>query len=360
MIWPIFSNLYFSISFIAFIVFVDLLVKFKNAPDLKFYFLLLTFSIGAVGLINALFAKDYVFYVSVFKSLFVFSILNILTTLYFPKYKYRTLGFSLFLLGFSTLFMLLNNKFIPSNAILDFFLVKSVDSHLNIEMKPALNLIRFFIISIVAFHTVYFWYVVYNKTNLNNIYFTKIRAWTWYIVALMIFMLIANIAIALSDNRPLLINCVTIFMLFSVLLFVLKRPAFINKSAKKLALGHKFNQEVEIEIDEIQFNLYFKEQRYYTKTEASLEDFSGVLKVKPATLSQFVQDEYDLSFNDLINKFRVNYFFEIVQDEAYQNYTIDALAKLAGFNSRQHLNKPFKKFHGGNPSDLLTTSISPS
>ena len=360
MIWPIFSNLYFSIAFIAMIVFVDLLVKFKNAPDLKFYFLLITFSIGAVGLINALFAIDYVFYVSVFKSLFVFSILNILTTLYFPKYKYRTLVFSLFLLGFSILFMLLNNKFIPSNAILDVFLVKSVDSQLNIEMKPALNLIRFFIISIVAFHTVYFWYVVYNKTNLNNIYFTKIREWTWYIVALMVFMLIANIAIALSDNRPLLINCVTVFMLFSVLLFVLKRPAFINKSAKKLALGHKFNQEVDIEIDEIQFNLCFMEQRYFTKNEASLEDFSAVLKVKPAILSQFVHDTYDLSFNDLINKFRVNYFFEIVQDEAYQNYTIDALAKLAGFNSRQHLNKPFKKFHGGNPSDLLVPLISPS
>jgi AraC-like DNA-binding protein len=360
MIWPIFSNLYFSIAFIAFIVFVDLLVKFKNAPDLKFYFLLLTFSIGMVGLINALFAIDYVFYVSVFKSLFVFSTLNILTTLYFPKYRYRTLGFSLCILGFSILFMLLNNKFIPSNPTLDVFLVQSVDSHLNIEMKPVLNLIRFFIISIVAFHTVYFWYILYNKTNLNNIYFAKIRAWTWYIVALMIFMLIANIALIFLDNRPFWINCVTIFMLFSVLLFVLKRPAFINKSAKKLALGHKFNQEVDVEINEIQFNLYFKEQRYYTKTEASLEDFSGILKVKPAILSQFVQDEYDLSFNDLINKFRVNYFFEIVQDEVYQNYTIDALAKLAGFNSRQHLNKPFKKFHGGNPSDLLTTSIIPS
>ena len=114
MIWPIFSNLYFSIAFIAFIVFVDLLVKFKNAPDLKFYFLLLTFSIGMVGLINALFAIDYVFYVAIFKSLFVFSTLNILTTLYFPKYRYRTIVFSLFLLGFSVLFMLLNNKFITS------------------------------------------------------------------------------------------------------------------------------------------------------------------------------------------------------------------------------------------------------
>ncbi len=244
--------------------------------------------------------------------------------------------------------------------MLDFFLVQSVSSHLFIEMKPVLNLFRFFIISIVAIHTLYFWYVVYNKTNLNNIYFAKIREWTSYIVALMIFMLIANIAITFSVNRPFWVNCATIFMLFSVLLFVLKRPAFINKSAKKVALGHKFNQEVEVEINEIQFNLYFKEQRYYTKTEASLEDFSGVLKVKPAIISQFVQDTYDLSFNDLINKYRVNYFFEIVQDAAYQNYTIDALAKLAGFNSRQHLNKPFKKFHGGNPSDLLTTSIIPS
>ena len=360
MIWPIFSNLYFSISFVAFIVFVDLLVKFKNAPDLKFYFLLLTFSIGMIGLINALFAIDYVFYVAIFKSLFVFSTLNILTTLYFPKYRYRTIFFSLFLLGFSVLFMLLNNKIITSNPMLDFFLVQSVSSHLFIETKPVLNLFRFFIISIVAIHTLYFWYVVYNKSNLNNIYFAKIREWTSYIVALMIFMLIANIAIAFSVNRPFWVNCATIFMLFSVLLFVLKRPAFINKSAKKVALGHKFNQEVEVEINEIQFNLYFKEQRYYTKTEASLEDFSGVLKVKPAIISQFVQDTYDLSFNDLINKYRVNYFFEIVQDAAYQNYTIDALAKLAGFNSRQHLNKPFKKFHGGNPSDILTTSIIPS
>jgi AraC-like DNA-binding protein len=360
MIWPIFSNLYFSVAFIAFIVFVDILVKFKNAPDLKFYFLLLTFSIGMVGLINALFAIDYVFYVSVFKSLFVFSALNILTTLYFPKYKYRTLGFSLFILGFSILFMLLNNKFISSTPFLDVLLVQSVDSHLNIELKPVLTLIRFFIISTITLHVLYFWYVVYNKSNLNNIYFTKIKQWTWYIMALMVFMLIANIAITFSDNRPFWINCLTVFMLFSVLLFVLKRPAFIDKSAKKVALGHKFNQEVDVEIDEIRFHVCFNEQRYYTNNEASLEDFAGLLNVKTSILSQYVIDKFDLNFNDLINKYRVNYFFDIVQDQAFQNYTIDALAKLAGFNSRQHLNKPFKKFHGGNPSDLLTTSIIPS
>ena len=97
MIWSIFSNLYFSIAFVAFIVFVDLLVKFENARDLKFYFLFLTFSVGMVGLINALFAVDYVFYVAVFKSAMVFSFLNILAILYFPKYKNWSLGLSIYI-----------------------------------------------------------------------------------------------------------------------------------------------------------------------------------------------------------------------------------------------------------------------
>jgi AraC-like DNA-binding protein len=313
-----------------------------------------------VGLINALFSKEFVFYIAVFKSVLLFSILNILAILYFPKYKNWTFGLSIYILGFSMFFMLLNTKMISSNTFFNHLLVSSVDSHLNIKINPVLRFMRFFNLFVVGAHVVYFWYVIYNKTNLNNIYFAKIRNWTSYMVALMIFVLIANIFIGFLDNREFWINCLTIIILFSVLLFVLKRPSFINKSAKKVAFGHKFNQEVDVEIDEIRFHLCFNEQRYYTKNEASLEDFAGILNVKASVLSQFVQDKFDLNFNDLINKLRVNYFFEIVQDEAYQNYTIDALAKLAGFNSRQHLNKPFKKFHGGNPSDLLMTTIVPN
>lgn len=359
MIWPIFSNLYFSIAFIACIVFVDLLVKFKNAPDLKFYFLFLTLSIGIVGFINALFAIDCIFFVAVFKSAIAFSVLNILAILYFPKFKNWTLGLSIYILGFSILFMLLNNKFIPSNSFLDHFIVLSVDSHLNIEVKPALRFARLFNLFVAGGHVLYFWYVIYKKPNLNNIYFDKIKHWTSYMVLLMAFILVANVTIGFLENRQFWVNCLTIFILFSILLFILKRPSFINKSAKKVAFGHKFNQEVDIDIDESRFLQYFIEQRYFTKNEASLEDFASLLNVKPSNLAQFVLDKYDLGFIDLINKLRVNYFFEIVQEEAYQNYTIDALAKLSGFNSRQHLNKPFKKFHGGNPSDLLTTTISP-
>jgi AraC-like DNA-binding protein len=55
----------------------------------------------------------------------------------------------------------------------------------------------------------------------------------------------------------------------------------------------------------------------------------------------------------LVNKNRVSYFLELVANRKYYTSSIDDLAKAAGFASRQHLYKPFKKFHGGSPTDLL-------
>jgi YesN/AraC family two-component response regulator len=102
----------------------------------------------------------------------------------------------------------------------------------------------------------------------------------------------------------------------------------------------------------------FQDQKYYAQKEASLEGLALLLKVGSSKLSQFIAKKYDMSFSDLVNKNRVNYFFEIVQNPNYQNFTIDALAREVGFSSRQHLTKPFKKFHGGNPSDLLASDFS--
>jgi YesN/AraC family two-component response regulator len=62
-----------------------------------------------------------------------------------------------------------------------------------------------------------------------------------------------------------------------------------------------------------------------------------------------------MTFSDLVNKYRVQYFVSIVVLPQNANYTIDALAKMSGFTSRNHLYKPFRKFHGGIPSDFIDT-----
>jgi AraC-like DNA-binding protein len=60
-----------------------------------------------------------------------------------------------------------------------------------------------------------------------------------------------------------------------------------------------------------------------------------------------------MTFSDLVNKSRVEYFITLAQSQEYDETTIDNLAEISGFGSRQTLYRNFKKFHGGTPSDLL-------
>ncbi len=359
MTMSVFPNLYFSIVVLAIIAFVDVLVKFKNGMVLKFFFLLLPFSIGMVALINAFNAIDFIYFVAFFKSCLGIALLNIFSILYFPKFRKWTLFFSLTMLLVVLFLTLVNKNLFPSHPFLNQFKYVSIDNELNIQITPAVRIIRLSFVFIVAVQLIYFWYVIYKKLNLNNLYFEKIKTWTGFILLMTVMVIVANIAIAFTSDRAFWANFLTLFIGYYLALLVLKRPSFLNTSAKKIAFGHKFNIEEEVEINELDFLNLFQDQKYYAQKEASLEGLALLLKVGSSNLSQFIAKKYDMSFSDLVNKNRVNYFFEIVQDPAFQNFTIDALAREVGFSSRQHLNKPFKKFHGGNPSDLIESTISP-
>ena len=64
---------------------------------------------------------------------------------------------------------------------------------------------------------------------------------------------------------------------------------------------------------------------------------------------------YNMSFSNLINQKRVEYFVNLAKDAKYKNYSIEALALESGFSSRTALYKPFKKYHGGTPIEFLNS-----
>ena len=90
-----------------------------------------------------------------------------------------------------------------------------------------------------------------------------------------------------------------------------------------------------------------------TKKDINIKLFSEQLGVDKDNLSVYIYNRFGFSFDDLVNKHRVAYFTELIKNPKYNNLTIDALAKEVGFASRSAFYKPFKKFHGGNPSDLI-------
>ena len=353
------QNLYFSVFVLSLIVIVDVLVKYKKPLVLKFFFLLLPISIGLISLINSTAAINFVFFIAILKTNLAIAVLNIFAILYFPKFKKGVLAVTLLMLSFSIFLMLVNKDILPRNPLTDLFRTISVDKDLNITVNQLVRSIKFFYLFFITINIGYFWLVIYYKTNLNNVYYEKVRTWTTFLFLLSFIVVFMNVIIAFVSNRELWTNSLTIFTGFYILILVLKRPSFLNTSAKKIAFGHKFNLEQEAKIDEIDFLRIFQDQHYFTNKDASLEGLANQLKVSTQNLSQFINKTYNVSFGDLVNKNRVDYFFEIVHNPDYQNFTIDALAKEVGFSSRQHLNKPFKKFHGGNPSELIDAAITP-
>jgi AraC-like DNA-binding protein len=140
---------------------------------------------------------------------------------------------------------------------------------------------------------------------------------------------------------------------YLLLLTILYRPNFLNKSSLKIGFGDTFNKSENSPVNNLEFINAFFSNCYYINPDANIKDLSEKLDVSVEILYNYIFNNYSQSFNDLINQYRIEYFIDIINKPKYHNYTIDALAKEVGFSSRNHLYKPFKKFHGGNPSDLL-------
>jgi AraC-like DNA-binding protein len=349
------EKIFFSISFLSVLVFFDVLVKFKRPLLLKYNFALITFCIGAASYIHSidLFTNKYVFYIILSKAIVSSSFLNIFSILYFPNYRKWVLTISIILISFTVYSFYYNELYNPDyiNSLKSQTLV--VVRSENLQLPLALKAFR--VILILSFFITFFTflYKIINKFGMNNIYFDKIKAWTISIFILIVLMLLMYLPIPyLRDNFYNGYFVSALFYIY-ILFIILYRPAFLNKSSMKISLGDSFSKNADFIINDLDFITNFFTHFYFTNPDASLENFAKVLNVGSNDLYKFVYYKYNMTFNDLVNKHRVEYFIDIIHNPKFLNYTIDALAKEAGFSSRQHLYKPFKKFHGGNPSDLI-------
>ena len=123
-----------------------------------------------------------------------------------------------------------------------------------------------------------------------------------------------------------------------------------------ISLGKSFRKTHADEVNADKFIKEFYTNLYFVNKETSLDDFALKLKVSPNILNDFIYETSKMNFTDLVNKNRIAFYVNMVSNKEYQQYSIEGLAELAGFGSRQSLYRNFKRFHGGNPSDLLKAS----
>ena len=243
------------------------------------------------------------------------------------------------------------------------YLISSLYFHLGPEVNLLENenflsvilIIRTLIVSVIIIMMITLYKKIYSKYHTPNIYFKKIRFWSFFGV-LSFFLMIPNRlfkALKISSNNFYMLGFILSYLL--ILLFILFRPKFLNRAGLKIILSKAFNRNEQTHNINTDFEFQFYTKCYYLQAKATLEEFGKMINLTPDLLNKYIYQNYSTNFNDLVNKARVDYFVALVYDGKHTNLTIEALARLSGFGSRQSLYTKFKKFHGGNPSELCNS-----
>jgi AraC-like DNA-binding protein len=100
---------------------------------------------------------------------------------------------------------------------------------------------------------------------------------------------------------------------------------------------------------------HLRENKPFKTRSYTIGDLSKEIAVPSYILSAFINQEYGKNFNELVNEYRVNYLMgEMKSSVDYSQYTLEALGKLAGFNSRAAFIAAVKKTKGKTPSEIFS------
>ena len=212
----------------------------------------------------------------------------------------------------------------------------------------------FFMLSVFLISVIIF-FKICKKYNNSNQYFIKIRKWSFSMICVFLVLCINSIVNSALKSDTKIFEFVILTCYYSISLIFLFRPKFLNRTNLKMSLSDLFTIKPSINIDENIFDQIFFKSAFFLDKNASSENLRIALNINAEELNSYIFYHYGLSVNEFINKNRITYFIDLVNTGKYTNYTVDALAQEAGFNSRFHLYKSFKKFHGGTPSDYINS-----
>lgn len=194
----------------------------------------------------------------------------------------------------------------------------------------------------------------------RNLYWTRLKRWIGLFIGLVLVVIFFNNIVSIwVYQTPYFYEfslCLYAFFCLSTFLLVIYRPAFLNNHNVSTLDFKRYMRSEDLLLTDQNFFVPFFQDMYYLNSGATIEHFckqNGIQEFDQ--LNEQIIQRYQMSFSQLINQKRIEYFVSLAKNPKYSHYSIEALAKESGFNSRTALYKPFKKFHGGTPIDLINS-----
>jgi len=79
------------------------------------------------------------------------------------------------------------------------------------------------------------------------------------------------------------------------------------------------------------------------------------LRTNRTYLSKLINEDFNLSFSDFINQYRVTYACELIMQDKQDRFSQTFIAEQSGFGSLSSFNRAFKKEMGVTPGEYRKT-----
>lgn len=123
-------------------------------------------------------------------------------------------------------------------------------------------------------------------------------------------------------------------------------PQGVSSSHTALRMEEKQIRYIEYEIERL-----FDEEECYTQEDFTLDKLSKQLNSNTTYVSRIVNEHFHKSFSTLVNEYRIRKACLLLEDVSNTGYTLEYIAKLAGFGNRVTFTQQFKKQVGMTPSE---------
>ncbi|MBW1294901.1 helix-turn-helix domain-containing protein [Aquimarina litoralis] len=99
------------------------------------------------------------------------------------------------------------------------------------------------------------------------------------------------------------------------------------------------------------------EEKVYKKNDITLQGLSELMDTTRHNTSQIINEQFNLNFFELINKYRIEEAKELLKEERHKNFNIIDIAYEVGFNNKVTFNKSFKKYNQITPSEYIKSLV---
>lgn len=91
--------------------------------------------------------------------------------------------------------------------------------------------------------------------------------------------------------------------------------------------------------------------KFFLNSDINLQMFAQDVNSNTKYISKYINQKYGVSFSVFVNELRINEAKALLKDTEKNHFTIEAVAKMVGFNSKSAFNVVFKKLSNQTPTE---------